>query len=182
MVGAAEAAIITTQFADLPDTVPGQDLWQGSYSVSGMSFAAGQGFTVYYEYDKYRDLASVVPPDHPGWDLLVIQPDLGLPDDGFFDGLALVANPSLTDPFVVSFVWLGGPIGPGQQPFEIYDTSGGFNVIGAGTTTPIPEPSEGVLVLGLVSLAGAIVRRFRPRNQPLSLLGSVLRRTTGRPR
>lgn len=178
----AYAAVITTEWTDLADPVAGEDLWRASYAVSDVSFSTGQGFTLYFAHDQYRDLASVTPPDHPGWDLLVVQPDLGLPDAGFFDGLALVDSPSLAAPFGVTFVWFGGPNGPGQQPFELYDTSGGFSVIGGGTTSPIPEPATGVLFLGGTCLAAAILRRFHLRYQARSQPGSARRQADGRPR
>ncbi|MBE7500733.1 MAG: hypothetical protein HS113_10590 [Verrucomicrobiales bacterium] len=166
----ARAAVLATQFTDLTDTVPGMDRWEARYALSAVSFAAGQGFTLYFAHDHYRDLALVTPPDHPGWDLLVVQPDVGLPDAGFFDGLALVDNPPLVPPFVVTFVWLGGGTGgPGQHPFELYDTTGGFRIIGEGTTVPIPEPGGMALVLGGVLLAGAGLRRWAVRRNRASL-------------
>lgn len=160
-MGPLEAAVITTQFADLSDAVPGQDLWQASYSLGGPGLNAGQGFTLYYAHDRYRDLTSVAPPSHPGWDLLVVQPDPGLPDAGFFDGLALVDSPSLAPPFVLTFVWLGGGAGPEQQPFELYDLTGGFSIIDSGTTIPVPEPEAGALLIALAGCGGLLFRRAR---------------------
>jgi hypothetical protein len=181
--GVAQAAVVTADFTNLPDAILGQDLWEAAYSFSGMSFAAGQGFTLYYAHDSYRNLTSIIPPNHPGWDLLVVQPDPGVLADGFFDGLAVVNNPPLADPFLVTFVWLGGRAGPGQQPYETYDTSGGFRITGNGMTVPVPEPPQTAMALGLALAAGALLfRRAGPENESGAPEGGAEEKPVGRAR
>lgn len=148
----SQAAVLQTWFTDLPDVVLGEDLWRGTYRLSDANLAADEGFTLYFDHAVFRSLAGPLPPLNAGWDLLLIQPDLGLPDDGFLDGLALVDGPELAQPFVVDFVWLGGGLPDRSQPFELYDLRGGFAVTESGTSVVVPEPAAwgmGV-ALGLV--------------------------------
>ena len=97
-----------------------------------------------------EDPASFVNSD---WDILVLQPDTFLPDNGVYDALALINNPSLLDTFSLSFVWLGTGT-PGSQSFELYDNT--FNVIETGVTrtngTNVPEPTT-IFLLGSGILA-----------------------------
>jgi len=150
------ATTITFTASDLTDTTPGKDLWQYSYLVSDHVFAADTGFTIYFDYRFFEDLAAG--PIPAGWDLLVAQPNLALPDDGFLDALALSTPASLSDPFLVSFVW-SGTGAPASQRFEVYTlpVQGGIDIVEEGRTTSsvIPEPGTifllGVGVLGLVA-------------------------------
>lgn len=147
------ATWIFYETADLADTTPGQDLWQYRYGLSGLPSLA-VGFDVYFSLDDgflHGDLSNPAGPNGD-WDALVIQPDPGLPADGFFDAAKLVASPQLpTFPktyFSVDFIWRGPGV-PGSQDFEIYDTD--FAVIDSGRTTPftqgVPEPIVPVLLL-----------------------------------
>jgi len=150
------ASTITFTASDLTDTTPGKDLWQYSYVVSDHVFAADTGFTIYFDYRFFEDL--VAGPSPAGWDLLVAQPNPALPDDGFFDALASSNPASLSDPFLVSFVW-SGTGAPASQRFEVYTlpVQGGIDIVEEGRTTSsvIPEPGTifllGVGVLGLVA-------------------------------
>lgn len=45
----AQTVAIQAQAINLPDSAPGQDLWQYRYTVSGYSFPAGHGFDVYFD-------------------------------------------------------------------------------------------------------------------------------------
>ena len=145
------ATTIEFEASDLADVTAGEDLWRYSYRVSDFGFDSDFGFTIFFDYQLYGPLsaAELVNAD---WDVLLIQADLALPDDGFYDALALSDNASLADPFAMTFVWLG-PGSPGPQPFEVYGP--GFETLEMGTTAPIPEPTValmmlvGLLVLGL---------------------------------
>ena len=159
------ATTITFTASDLTDTTPGEDLWQYSYLVSDHVFPADTGFTIYFDYRSFDDLA--IGPIPAGWDLLVAQPNPALPDDGFFDALASSNPASLSDPFLVSFVW-SGTGAPASQRFEVYTlpAQGGIDIVEEGRTTSsfsaIPEPGTILLVgAGLLGLAAA--RRGRRR-------------------
>jgi hypothetical protein len=153
------ALMVIAEFANQPDTVPGQDLWQGSYRLEGADFLNGQGFTIYFDHQLFANLLRPLTPVNAGWDVLLIQPDLGLPDAGFLDGLATTDHPSLLDPFVVEFQWLGTGR-PVSQAIEMYDLNGGFSIIGGGSTVVIPESTSVAMVFGGAVLGLAILRRL----------------------
>jgi len=136
----AGALSIDANLTNLADTVAGQDLWNASFTLSSGVFQVDQGFTIYFDHLDYSDISAPLAPIPPGWDVLSIQPDPLLSAPGFLDGLALVNNPTLLQPFSVNFVWHGAG-DPGTQPFETYSLAGGFAVTGSGQTTTgmIPE-------------------------------------------
>jgi hypothetical protein len=146
----ANAASFHYQATDLTDTTAGEDLWQYSYTVSDYSFSMDSGFIIYFEPSLYSTLQNPSPTTSSNWDILVIDPNTFIPDDGTFDALSLVDNPSLTDTFSIDFIWLGVN-NPGSQSFEVYDSS--FSVIASGdtlntmTTTQVPEPPAGLLLI-----------------------------------
>lgn len=154
-VGTSHAIQIVYEATDLTDVIPGQDLWQYSYTVSDYSFYMDYGFTIWFDYALYSDLEDPPPFVNIEWDPIVWQPDINIPDDGAYDALALVDGASLADPFIVSFVWLGTGI-PGSQPFDVYDPS--FTTIESGVTAPVPEPST-VLLIGSGLLGLAFLRK-----------------------
>jgi len=162
----AQAITIFYQATDLADAVPGEDLWQYSYTVTDFVFPMNWGFSIFFALGLYEDLEDPPPVVNADWDVLSIQPDPNLPDDGFYDALALVDNASLADTFLVSFTWLGGGT-PGSQPFTVNE----FDEQGVclqcpfltGETVPVgqtvPEPSTVVLVgTGLLGI-GRLIRR-----------------------
>ena len=80
------------------------------------------------------------------WDEIAINPDASIPDDGFYDAIALVAGIAPGDTlsgFSVQFDWLGAGT-PGNQFFDVVD-SGTFDVLESGETVlasaPVPEPA-----------------------------------------
>lgn len=139
---AASATTISFVVTDLADTTSGQDLWQYEYTVGGRTFDAGFGFSVGFDFEFYTALENPPQQVSADWDIIALQPDLNLPDFGLYDALAIADSASLTQPFVVTFVWLGQGT-PGAQPFVVYDPS--FATIETGTT--VPEPSTPVLML-----------------------------------
>lgn len=153
------AITITYSALDVADSTPGEDLWQYTYTPAGFVFDSNTGFSIRFEIDLYSQLQDPPPPVSSDWDVLVLQPDPGLPAAGLYDALSLTDGASLADPFVVTFVWLGAPGTPGSQAFEInrFDAKGNFlETIATGTT--IPEPSTFTLVtFGLIAMA---VRRM----------------------
>jgi hypothetical protein len=146
----ASATTISFVATDLPDAAPGEDLWQYAYEVSGRSFAAGEGFSIGFDFDLYAALENPPPQVSPDWDAITLQPDLNLPDFGIYDALALVDAPALSQSFTVTFAWLGTGT-PGAQPFGIYDAT--FATIETGLTVPEATPSL-LLLAGLLGTAG----------------------------
>ncbi len=145
------AAVIRYDVVDLPDpaVVPGEDHWQYRYVVSDFVFETDQGFSIFFDPDRYDDLQDPPPAVGGDWDIQVFQPDTGIPDDGFYDGVAQVDSPSLATTFVVNFVWQGAGL-PGSQSFEIFDTD--FSTLETGQTVLVPEPSAWVLVVAMTTV------------------------------
>jgi hypothetical protein len=143
----------------------GGSLFQYNYTLVNdtLGFDVDQ-FSVYFDLGLYENLSVSASPSL--WDSLVIQPDSTVPADGFFDTVSLgpvvVPGDSLGG-FSVSFEWLGGATGPGDQNFELFDA--GFNVIDSGRTMdgrasmPVPA-SLSLLALGMVGV-WASRRRFQ---------------------
>lgn len=158
----AFAATIQYEVTDLGNNVPTQDRWEYRYFVSGFTFAANEGFTIWFDQNLFTLLETPLAPS-PQWNVLVLQPDLTLPDRGAFDALGLVNNPSLAQPFAVDFVSLAGM--PGTQQFDIneFDSQGKLvRVIESGVTAPMqsgtaPEPGT----LWLIAGAGACLALWK---------------------
>jgi hypothetical protein len=153
-VGEAGAVSIAYRATDLPDG-GGLDLWKYEYFVSGGSFDTGFGFSILFPVGETQDLQPLPTPADADWDVIAIQPDPQLADDGRYDAQAKVDGATLGAAFAVQFHWLGAGA-PGSQLFELYDPS--FATIGTGETTPVPEPVTGAL-LGLGLAAVALARR-----------------------
>ena len=158
-LGPAGAASISFEATDLADENPGEDLWRYAYTLdpAGTPFGAGvTGFAVTFDETLYTALAAVSASFD--WDILVLQPDLGIPDPGLYDGLALVDSPDFGTPFEVDFVWLGSGT-PGSQPFEIYELE--IPIYGTPITieTGVTVPEPALAVLALAAAFGLAVTR-----------------------
>lgn len=154
--GMAEAAAVNASFS------PVGPLWEVGLTVINDGAPAEIGhFTVYFGEDMYSNLALTHSP--AGWDSLVVQPDLSLPDAGFLDAMVLPGTPALTlgqqqAGFKVQFAYSG--VGtPGPLHYDITDAS--YNLLFQGQTVPVPEP--GTAVLGLLGLAVLAARLRRVR-------------------
>jgi hypothetical protein len=164
-------ALPTTIEYEVLNLTPGQDLWQYNYFVSGTTFAANEGFTIFFDYHNFSNLQNPQPTASPGWNAIVLQPDPNLPDNGAYDALALVSNPSLMTTFQVQFDWLGSGT-PGSQPFTINQFNSAGNLVAVletGNTVPVPvtstvpEPGAGLLfITGIGALL--LLRRARRRS------------------
>ena len=95
------AATVIFTVTDVADATPGQDLWEYSYQVTGVTFALGQGFTIFFDRALFSQLQSPPPFVNADWDPIAIQPDLALNSDGLYDAQALRNGPSLADRFRV---------------------------------------------------------------------------------
>lgn len=159
---AARAGTIQFEARDLADVVAGEDLWEYEYFLSGFTFGANTGFTIYASEAVFMNLTIPTPPT-ADWDAQVVEPDTTLASPGWYDALALQAAPSLSGPFLMRFVWLGGPKTPGSQPFDIYelDSLGNLTVVDDGRTVPrsLPEPATALLVVAGLGALRATRRR-----------------------
>lgn len=80
----ARGATISYQAADLTDTTVGQDLWRYSFAIDGFVFQTGQGFSVFFDSQLYRNLQNPQPSSNSQWSMLAVQSDLILQQPGFF--------------------------------------------------------------------------------------------------
>jgi hypothetical protein len=158
LAGPASAATIDYQVNNL-----GGSSWEYSYTITNDTLSAAlEEFTIFFAVGLYENLA--VTASATDWDSLVVQPDTGLPDDGYFDALAEAAGIPVSGSlggFKVSFDFLGAGT-PGAQPFDIVDpaTTG---VLESGTTTVVPAPAAGWLLgTGVLALVAGR-RRLRAR-------------------
>lgn len=159
----ASAAVVSYNAVALGGTQ-----WRYDYGVmADIGGPAIDEFTIFFDPAAYSNLAVLAAP--AGWDALAINPDPGIPADGFFDALALGVG---IDPgnslagFSVSFDYLGAG-SPGSQRFEIVDPDT-FATIDAGLTVPLNDPIPGEVPepggFALFGLALALLAKSRRRS------------------
>jgi hypothetical protein len=145
-------------------TALGGNLWRYDYTINNPVPSLGfDELTVYFDVGQYELLSAPAAP--AGWDPIAVQPDAGIPSDGFFDALNLgapLADGASVSGFSVEFAYLG--VGtPGAQRYELLDSLT-LTIIGSGTTelapAAVPEPSTSMLALLGIGLAG-LGRRAR---------------------
>jgi hypothetical protein len=140
--------------------------WRYDYSITNTTLTdAIDEFTIFFDRTLYTNLS--VDNSPVDWDSIVIQPDLHLPDDGFFDSLALNGgvNPGATlNGYSVFFDWLGTGA-PSSQAFTVVDPisfiqldSGVTSLLVEPPTTSVPEPST-LTLLGIGLLLGLVSQR-----------------------
>ena len=158
--GVARATVITYEVANIAGNT-----FEYSYSVANDSLAVEIAeFTVFFDLGLFENVTVATAP--PDWDPIAIQPDPGLPDDGFYDVLALaagIAPGASLGGFSVQADYLGAGL-PGSQFFEIRDALT-FDLLDTGFTelagqVAVSEPASlGLMVLGLLGLAGLARQR-----------------------
>lgn len=139
--------------------------WAVAFTVTNTGEPAPVSeFTVYFAEGLFANLAVTGSPGT--WDSIAIQPDSGIPADGFFDALVIDQSDALDNGesqsgFSMTFDFLGTGA-PGALPFDFLDAN--FTVIASGRTTvpgggggTVPEPTTWVLVV----MAGALLRSLR---------------------
>jgi len=118
VVAASLAQAVTVSYTVTP--LSGSS-WRYDYSIENDTLAGPiEEFTIYFPPNLYSNLTGG---SVPGWDILIIQPDAQIPDDGFYDGLTLgsgIAQGANASGFSVSFNYLGAGT-PGAQAFEVVD-------------------------------------------------------------
>lgn len=156
----AHATIINHEFAHL-----GGNTWEAQYVVSNDTLSVAiEEITIWYEVGVYENIVAVAAPTD--WDPIAIQPDLLLPDDGFYDALALGAplSPGASlGGFVVQFD-LVGATAPDSQFYEVFwnglfDSDSGFTVPAQAGPGPIATPEPGSLWLVVLGTLGLARRR-----------------------
>lgn len=167
IVSTAHAATVAYEVTFL-----GGNQWRYDYTVNNsMPSLRFDELTVYFDVNRYSTLASPLAP--PGWDPIVIQPDIHIPANGFYDALNLsginTTGASISE-FFVSFDYIFAGT-PSSQTYELVDSST-FSIVGSGMTieapvvpnppSTVPEPSSLLLMLlGLASVCAASGFRFR---------------------
>lgn len=147
---------------DYAATSLGGNNWRYDYTVNNTTPSIGfDELTVYFDISKYELIWTPTAP--AGWDPILVQPDAGIPADGFYDVLSFdgfVNSGASISGFSVSFAYLSTGT-PGAQPFELLDSSA-FSVVYSGITQPlgslppVPEPSSLFLMMLGLSVAFAI--------------------------
>lgn len=136
----ASATVINASF------VPIGSQWRVDYSVINTSLPSLEEFTLFFDHNIVRGVSTG---GLSNWDMIVVQPDPLIPDDGFIDGLA--QGFPLANGAMISFsVLLDATVFEVALPqrYEIRDPHS-FALLDAGYTvaTAVPEPSIGFLML-----------------------------------
>ena len=144
---------------DYQRTNLGGNTWRNDYLVFNNSFSGAiEEFTIIFDNSFYGNLRSPLAPF--SFDAIVVQPDINIPDDGFYDALALnegIPQGEKLGGFSVLYDHTG-PSLPGSQNFFIVDRMNPSINLYSGFTTLVPEPDTFVIMA-----IGAVVALFRYR-------------------
>lgn len=146
---------------DFSERFLGGTRWQYNYSLVSSGPSSGlDELTVYFDRTLFSSLEAIYAPT--GWDVMVAQPDLAIPADGFYDALLSTGSPLSSAPvdgFQVSFTYLGNGAPP-PQPYDLIRSSD-FTTLESGMTVQVapaalPEPSTAwLMLLGLMVLSAS---------------------------
>ena len=127
----------------------GGSSWEYAYNVVNPTDTLEfDEITIYFEVSTFSSLVILSSP--PGWGPLVIQPDPGIPADGYLDVVSptgFLREGAPVGSFVVSASYSGVGV-PGPQHFELYDSStfilqdAGTTALSGGGLPSIPEPNS----------------------------------------
>jgi hypothetical protein len=168
--GCATANTVTFTTTLVTPGAPGVAVWENDYTLSGFSFVQYEDFQLLFDPAVFQTLLNGAATPSSDWDLLLVQPDPGLPAAGVYDMMALANGPSFAGPFSVQYMLLGSTP-PASQVYQVLQLDSNGNVVGdsleIGTALApsgaVPEPSSlqlyAIAGLGVVVLRAARCRR-----------------------
>lgn len=151
----AMALEVIYKSVDLADSVPGTDRWRYDYTLIG-SLGEFEGVNLLFDPATRGALQIVTPADPGALGMFIDQPNPALQADGLVIVSAVrpIVNERLT--FAIAFDRLSGGV-PADQPYEVFDAN--FTLVGAGVTTPVPEPATAALFLAALAMLAPMLRR-----------------------
>ncbi len=146
-VSISQATTISFTATNLPDAIPGMDLWRYDYLVTG-DFSAFEGFNLLFDPSLYQDLQNPPPMPSPSWTAYTIQPVSAQSADGILSESVTVNTSSVKSALSLQFVWRGAQgTRPGAQAFERFDSS--FNIIETSSTIALIDYTLNVTNLNI---------------------------------
>ena len=124
----------------------GGNRWQANYTITNNTLGSPiEEVTIWFDLSLYDNLSVVSTAST--WNAIAIDPDPFIPDNGFYDVLALswgIDPGASLGGFVVAFDWLGTAASPSSQLFEVVNPSN-FSVIESGQTVLVlDQDGDGV--------------------------------------
>jgi len=152
LISSAHATVVSYTLTNL-----GGNDFSAEFSVTNDTLGIPiEEFTIFFPVGDYENISILSSP--LDWDGIEIQPDPGIPDDGFADWLALgapIAVDATLGGFVAAFTFLGSGM-PGDFLFDVIDPNT-FDILDSGTAVlaSAPEvPLPGAVWLFVAGLIG----------------------------
>jgi hypothetical protein len=159
-VATSRAGTIQYEVSTPSPAAPGEQEY--TYILSGFTLAQYQGVEIVFPVDSFGSLLDGVA--GAGFTVSLLQPNVSPGVAGDYSVIAQIADPSLTGPFSVDFIYIGSGT-PGAQQYFVnqYDQSGDFQgVLGSGSTVAYQTPEPGNMVLpGFLLVAGGVWQAVR---------------------